>query len=328
MVVGGRWLVVRGIALALVCVVAAPGLAAADERYALIVSGVSGTEKFAASQKTWVASLQTTLQQRLGFAADRIIVLSESGTGTALANRANVLSTLASLKSRLTADDTLLVVLIGHGTFDGTAAKFNLVGPDMDSKEWKVSLEGNPARLVFVNTTSSSFQFVPALSGKNRIVIAATDSAAQKYATMFPQYFIEALDQGAKADNDKNGRLSVWEAFTYTSQAVKQAFEKQGTLVTERSIIDDNGDGVAKEATAATGADGVLAKTTFLDPLPASSSSNPALAALEKRRVGIEAEIEQLKAKKGDMPAGQYEEEFERLAIELAKISAQIRSTK
>lgn len=326
--VGGWRLVVRGIALAVLCAVAAPELAAADERYALIVSGVSGSEKFAASQKTWVASLQATLQQRLGFAADRIIVLSESGTGTALANRANVLSTLASLKSRLTSDDTLFVVLIGHGTFDGTAAKFNLIGPDMDSKEWKAALDGNPARLVFVNTTSSSFPFVAALSGKNRIIIAATDSGAQKYATMFPQYFIEALDQGAKADNDKNGRLSVWEAFTYTSEAVKQAFEKQRTLPTERSVIDDNGDGVAKEATAATGADGVLAKTTFLDPLPASGSSNPALAGLEKRRVAIEAEIEQLKAKKGEMPAGQYEEEFERLAIELAKISAQIRSTK
>jgi hypothetical protein len=145
---------------------------------------------------------------------------------------------------------------------------------------------------------------------------------------MFPQYFIEALDQGAKADTDKNNRLSVWEAFTYASQAVKQAYEKQGTLVTERSLIDDNGDGVGKEATAATGTDGVLSKTTFLDPLPASTSANPALAGLEKRRITLEAEIEQLKAKKGEMPAGQYEEELERLAIELAKISAQIRTTK
>jgi hypothetical protein len=316
--------------LGLLLLVAAmsPRTAAAEERYALIVSGVSGTEKFAASQKTWLSSLQSTLQQRLGFAADRITVLSEGGSGTEIANRDNVTRTLASLKSRLTAEDTLLVVLIGHGTYDGTTAKFNLVGPDMDSREWKALFDGNAARLVFVNTTSSSFQFVPALSGKNRIVIAATDSAAQKYATLFPQFFIEALDEGAKADIDKNGRLSVWEAFAYASQAVKQAFEKQGTLVTERSVIDDNGDGVGKEAAAATGTDGVLAKTTFLNPLPASSSANPAVAGLEKRRVTLEAEIEQLKAKKGEMPAGQYEEEFERLAIELAKVSAQIRSTK
>ena len=42
-----------------------------------------------------------------------------------------------------------------------------------------------------------------------------------------------AEQQGAKADTDKNNRLSVWEAFTYASQAVKQAYEKQGTLVTD-----------------------------------------------------------------------------------------------
>jgi hypothetical protein len=314
--------------LLLLTLMMSPRPAAAQDRYALIVSGVSGTEKFAASQKTWVSSLQTTLQERLGFSTERVTVLAEDGAGTATANRENVIRVLTSLKSRLTADDVLLVVLIGHGTFDGTVAKFNLVGPDMDSREWKAALDGNAARLVFVNTTSSSFQFVPALSAKNRIVIAATDSAAQKYATLFPQYFIEALDQGAKADNDKNGRLSVWEAFAYASQAVKQAFEKQGTLVTERSVIDDNGDGVGKEAAATTGNDGVLAKTTFLDPLPASSSGNSALAGLEKRRVTLEAEIEQLKGRKGEMPAGQYEEEFERLAIELAKVSAQIRTTK
>ena len=313
--------------LSILGAMAMPAAAHADERYALIVSGVSGSEKFAESQKAWVASLESTLQKRLGFAPERVTVLSEGGSAAALANRGNVTKTLASLKSKLTADDTLLVVLIGHGTFDGTAAKFNLVGPDMDSSEWKASLEGTPARLVFVNTTSASFQFVPALSGKNRIVIAATDSAAQKYATVFPQYFIEALDQGEKADNDKNGRLSVWEAFTYASQAVKQAFEQKGTLVTERSIIDDNGDGQGKEA-AATGADGVLARTTFLDAATGAAASNPAVAALDKRRIAIEAEIEQLKARKGQMPAGQYEEEFERLAIELAKISAQIRSAK
>ena len=296
-------------------VAAMPAAASAEERYALIVSGVSGSEKFAESQKVWLSTLQTTLQQRLGFAPDHVMVLSESGQAAASATRENVAGALGALKPRLTADDMLLVVLIGHGTFDGAAAKFNLVSPDMESRAWKAALDGIPGRLVFVNTSSASFQFVQALAGKNRIIIAATESAAQKYTTMFPQYFIEALDQGAKADIDKNGRVSVWEAFTYAGLAVKQAFEQKGTLVTERSIIED-------------GANGVLAKTTFFDPAPAASSGNAALAGLEKRRVEIETEIEMLKGRKGQMPAGQYEEEFERLAIELAKISAQIRSSK
>jgi hypothetical protein len=301
----------RGLlALSVFLLIATSTRAAAEERYALIISGAAGGEKFAESQKKWVALLQSTLQKSYGFAPDRITVLSDEGSA---ATKENVTRTLNTLKPRLTADDTLIVVLIGHGTYDGAAAKFNLVGPDMDSKEWDAALQGVPGRLVFVNTTSSSFPFVQALAGKNRIIIAATDSVAQKYATVFPQYFIEALEQQEKADNDRNGRLSVWEAFTYAGQAVKQSFDQKGTLVTERAVIDD-------------GSNGVLAKTTFLDPPPAATSDNAEIAALEKRRIAIETEIEQLKARKGQMPAGQYEEEFERLAIELAKISAQIRS--
>src|SRR6188472_3288345 len=99
-------------ALLVLTLAMSPRAAGAQERYALIVSGVSGTEKFAATQKTWVSSLQSTLQQRLGFSAERITVLGEDGTGTAIANRDNVTRVLTSLKSRLTADDVLLVVLI------------------------------------------------------------------------------------------------------------------------------------------------------------------------------------------------------------------------
>jgi hypothetical protein len=304
------------------------GVAQAQERYALIIAGVAGGDKYAENHKKWTASLETVLSKRLGFPADHITTLAEGGAPASVATRENVTRVLASLKSRVKATDTLLIFLIGHGTADSATAKFNLVGPDMDVKEWKALLDGLDGRLVFVDTTSSSFPFVQALSGKNRVVIAATDSLSQRYDTVFPQYFIEALEQGAKADADKNGRLSVWEAFVYASLAVKASFEQKGTLVTERSVIDDNGDGVAKDATAAAGADGVLAKTTFLDPEPASTAANAAVAALERQRVSLEARIEELKGRKDSMPAGQYDEEFEKLAVELARVSAQIRSAK
>ncbi len=300
----------------------------AQERYALIVSGVAGGEKYAENHKKWTDSLESILTKRLAFAPDHVTVLSESGAAASSATRENVTRALASFKQRVKAGDTLLVFLIGHGTADSTTAKFNLVGPDMDAKEWKASLDGLAGRLVFVDTTSSSFPFVEAISGKNRVVIAATDSLSQRYDTVFPQFFIEALEQGTKADADKNGRLSVWEAFVYASQAVKAAFEQKGTLVTERSVIDDNGDGVAKEATAATGSDGVLSKTTFLDAEPAATAANAAVAGLEKQRVALEARIEELKGRKDQMPAGQYEEELEKLAVELAQVAAKIRSAK
>lgn len=308
--------------------VAAQALPAfADERYALIVSGVTGNEKSAENQKKWVGALDSTLRGKMAMPGDHITILSEDGTGMKAATREAVAAALTALRQKVTANDTLLIVLLGHGTSDNNVTKFNLVGPDWDTKEWKQALTGIAGHLIFVDTTSSSFPFIQDLSAKNRIVITATDSGAQRYDTIFPQFFIEALDKVAASDSDKNGRLSVWEAFAYASQAVKAWFDQKGTLVTERAVIDDNGDGTGKEATA-NGADGVLAKTTFLDAEPAATASNPGATALEKQRIALEAQIEELKGLKDGMPPAEYEAQLEKLAVELAKISAQLRSTK
>ena len=39
-------------------------------------------------------------------------------------------------------DDFVLLVLLGHGTFDGDVAKFNLVGPDLTANDWNRSAHG------------------------------------------------------------------------------------------------------------------------------------------------------------------------------------------
>ena len=54
-------------------------------------------------------------------------------------------------------DDVVFVVLIGHGTFDGKVAKFNLPGPDMTPADFAPLLKGLKSRhVVFVNTASAS----------------------------------------------------------------------------------------------------------------------------------------------------------------------------
>ena len=137
-------------------------------------------------------------------------------------------------------------MLIGHGTFDGVDAKFNLVGPDLESADWAALLRPLPGRLVVVNTTSASFPFLERLAGPRRVVITATDSAAQRFDTVFPEYFIRALTDAA-ADIDKNGRISIWEAFAAASGHVRRHYQQRGQLSTERALLDDNGDGVGKE---------------------------------------------------------------------------------
>jgi len=299
----------------------------AAERYALIITGASGGDTYQQKYDRWRATFLSTLRERFGYENDRLLVLSETDSeGVQQATRANVQRVLGELRRKLTKDDQLLVLLIGHGTsMDGEDAKFNLVGPDMSATEWADLLRPIAAKLVFVDTTGASFPFLHKLAGKNRVVLTATDSAAQQFETVFPEYFLKAFeDQGA--DLDKNGRVSIWEAFTYASAGVRQWFEQKSQLPTERPLLDDTGAGIGREA-GNPGNDGAIAGVTYLQPDPAAAMpANTALGALQKRLAELQTEMEELKAKKSTMPQEQYEAELERLVLEIARVSAQIRS--
>jgi hypothetical protein len=300
--------------------------AAAEQRYALVVSGASGGPKYAEQLAQWRNSIRAALVDRYGFPADRVRLFVDETvkTGGEPGSAQNIRAAIAALRKQLTQDDVLLVVLLGHGTYDGEAAKFNLVGPDLTAADWGTLLNGLPGRLVLVNTTAASFPFLESLSGPNRIVITATDSAAQKYATVFPDYFVKALSE-ASTDLDKNGRTSIFEVLAATSVAVKQHYEKRGQLLTERAVFDDNGDRLGREAEAP-GPDGSLARTLYLDAELPAAANNPELAALIRRRQELEADAEALKAKKASMPAPAWEAEYEKLMLELARVSREIKA--
>lgn len=297
--------------------------ALAGERYAVIVSGATGGEKYAEQQKKWSADLAGALRNTFIFAEANVVTITEEGTGTSKATAENVRRLFGDLRRRLTRDDLLVVVLMGHGTFDGEAAKFNLVGPDLTAVEWKGLLEGVPGRTVVVNTTESSYPFLEELSQRGRVVITATDSVAQRFATVFPEHFVRGLSD-LSADFDKNGRISIWEAFASASASVKQYYEQRGQLSTERPVLDDNGDKVGREAEAP-GPDGTLARSTYLDAEPGTITADVALAGLQRRRAALEAQLDELKSKKESLAVEDYEAQLERVLIELARIARQIR---
>jgi hypothetical protein len=297
----------------------------AEQRFAVVLSGASGGPKYAEQMAEWRSGIRSALVDRYGFPAENVRVFADESVKSDLQGTAqNVRTAMAALRKQLTRDDLLFVVLLGHGTFDGEAAKFNLVGPDLTAADWATLLNGLAGRLVIVNTTEASFPFLERLSGPNRVVITATDSAAQKYATVFPDYFAKAIRE-ASTDLDKNGRTSIFEVFATASLAVKQHYEQRGQLTTERAVIDDNGDGVGRESEAP-GPDGALARTLYLDAELPAAANNPELAALLRRRRELESDAEALKLKKGSMPASAWEAEYEKLMVELARISREIKS--
>jgi hypothetical protein len=297
--------------------------ALAAERYAVVISGAAGGDKYAAQQLKWRSELTVFLTTNFRVADANVVVLDEISEGSSSATAQNVQRLFGDLRRRVTRDDTLLVVLIGHGTFDGADAKFNLVGPDLNVSEWKALLDPIVARVVLVNTTEASFPFVEELSRSGRIVITATDSGQQRFATVFPEYFIRSLAD-LSSDLDKNGRISVWEAFASASAGVKQHYEQRGQLSTERPLLDDNGDRVGREADTP-GEDGAIARLVYLDADPVVANTNATVAGLERQRLALEKQLEDLKARKSSLSGEQYQAELETLLVELARLSQEIR---
>ena len=308
------------IALAAVCL-ASP--AAAGENYAVVVTGASGGDVYAKKYDGWRRSFVSALRDKFAYPADHVIALAEKEEpGVGLATRTQVQRVLTDLRARLTQDDLLVVLLIGHGTLtDNADAKFNLVGPDMSASEWAELLKPITARLVFVDTTSVSFPFMKKLAAPGRIVVTATDSAAQEFETIFAEWFVKSLTEMA-ADADKNGRVSMLEAFAYASAAVRRWYDEHNQLPTERPLIAD-GDGVGREAPDQ-GAGGSLARGTYLQV--AGEPVDAPRRALAARQAALEAQVDALKARRSSMAPDAYQVELERLLLDLARISAELRS--
>jgi hypothetical protein len=302
--------------------------AAAAERYALIVSGATGGEEYALKYKSWRVSLTILLSEVYGYPDDHIIALAEEKDAEVKTpTRENIRAALVDLQRRAKSDDLVFVLLLGHGTAGaGEEAKFNLVGPDLSAEEWASLIAPISARLVFVNAASGSFPFLQRVSGRGRIVITATASAAQEYETVFPEFFLKALGD-PPADADKNGRVSIWEAFNAAAAGLRKWYDDRGLMATERPLLDDTGDGLGREADDPKGTDGAIAQVTFLQPdTPIAAPAGSELGTLLRRRADMQAQVDLLRARKLNLPENEYQAELERLLLELARLDREIRA--
>ena len=299
----------------------------AQERFAVVVSGATGGKEYAAQYMAWTDTLKRIFLERFKLDGGNVVVLSEGDNPATASTGENVRRTIANLQQRMKREDLLVVVLIGHGTFDGVDAKFNLVGRDLESAEWAALLRPVPGTVVVVNTTAGSFPFIERLAGPRRVVITATDSVAQRFDTVFPEYFVRAFEDDG-ADLDKNQRISVWEAFAFASAGVRRHYQQRGQLSTERALIDDNGDGVGR-AVAEDGQDGTASSRTYLEvPAPGAPETDEALLKLLQRKSLLEAELEELRIRKSFLPSEDYAKEFERVITLYAQVSREIRQRK
>jgi hypothetical protein len=288
-------------------------------KFVVIINGPGGEPAYTKQFSEWTAQLRSLLAQRYAFDPKQIKVLTDKE-----ANAEEVKRTFTTLKSSLDANNVLFVFLIGHGSFDGKEAKFNLVGPDLSAADYNQLLTALPTRRIVVfNMSSASGEFVKSLSAKGRIIITATRNGQETNATRFAGFFINALT-ATDGDTDQDGHTSVLEAFVYANRLTEEFYKRAGRLATEHALLDDNGDGIGREKAEA--GEGLLARATYLDSLSIDeAAATAATGKLLKERTRLEGEIEQLIARKAFMPETEYEAALERLFIELAKVNRSIR---
>jgi hypothetical protein len=301
---------------ALACGVAgSPQPAAAQDTYLVVVTGVQGDDEHGAQFYKWANAILDVAKGKGGIPDANITYLADKverdparirGRST----RENVEKALADLAERARPGDEVFIVLFGHGSYDGRQSAFNLPGPDLTVPDYARLLgKMKSGRIVFVNTASSSGEFAKGLAGPGRTIVTATKTGGERNETRFPIYFVEAFTTEG-ADKDRNGRISVQEAFDYARAKVQQTFEKEGYILSEHAMLEDGGTGIA--GTVFLASDRARSAAT-------ANVTDPALrAALEEQR-GLEDQIAGLRLRKASMPADQYEQELERLLTALAQ---------
>jgi hypothetical protein len=287
--------------------------ASAQQTHVLIITGLSAEPQYKASFLKTAATLADSARSRWKVADSSLIVLGEDPADdrkhiTGKSTREEVAAAFLRVSKRVAPGDVVLVFLNGHGAGEGPTSRVNLPGPDPTAAEYASWLSGFARQtVVFVNAASGSGDFLPVLAGRGRIVVSATKTAIERNETIFAIPFVRGLT-GTEADADKDGRVSVFEAFDFAKKEVARSYEGEKKMLTEHAILSDT----------------ILARrVSFGAPV---GGADPRIAALVAERQALESQVADLRARKATTDSTLYAAQLEKLLLELAEKSQAIRA--
>jgi hypothetical protein len=272
-------------------------------------------------------------QRFAAYANDLDKILKDAGVDAkvqtlegAAATRDQLTSVLTGIAGTAKPADAVVLMMIGHGSFDGTNYKMNLPGHDISAEELGALLDKVPAtRQLVVNMTSCSGASLDVLKKQNRVVITATKSGTERNATVFARYWVEAL-RDPSADVDKNESVSALEAFRYAEEKTAQFYDTQKRLATEHALLEDTGKGEGTREPSPQNGTGVQASRFSLLRLGAAqvAANTPEKRSLLQKKEDLEQQIDKLKYEKAAMPTDEYKQQLTALLVELAKTQAEL----
>ena len=295
------------------------GVSAQAATYYITIAGLGGEPDY----EQRFQGLANDLDKLLKDSGGDLHVYTLSGKD---ATRARVNETFGTVSREAKAEDDLVVILIGHGSFDGADYKFNLPGPDISAGELASLCDKIAAkRQLIVDTTSASGGAVAALKKPGRAIITATKSGTEKNATVFGRYWIEALRDPA-ADVDKNEAITALEAFQYAERKTAEFYESQKRLATEHPQFEDTGKGDPVRAPASESNEGLLLSTFTLLRMGQAqrAAADPAKHDLLAKKEALEQKIDKLKYEKAAMPEDEYKSQLTAALVELARVQQEL----
>ena len=284
----------------------------------LTVIGAGGEEEFRKQFEQWGRNWEKAA--KAGEAEFLSIGTEPNGTN----DIAHLQETFVKLSKE---GEPLWLVLLGHGTFDGKEAKFNLRGPDISAAELAKWLQPFTRPLVIINTASSSAPFLNALSRSNRVIITATRSGHEENFARLGKYLSETI-ASAEADLDKDGQTSLLEAFVSAARQTVDFYKSEGRLATEHALLDDNGDSLGTQADwfrgvravkkpEKGGIDGLRAHQLHL---VRNAQEKKLTDEVRRRRDEIELAISKLRESKTTVKEDEYYRQLEPLLVEMARL--------
>ena len=286
--------------------------AVAQQTHLLIITGLAGEPQYAKTFRETSAALSDVAKQKWGVSDSSLIVLGENPALDPAhvkfkSTREEIARAFLTLSKRVHAGDILFVFLNGHGSGEGPNSRVNLPGADATAADYNTYLSGFSAqKVVFVVAGSGGGDFLQVLAAPNRVIVSATRTALERNESVFAQPFVKGLST-AEADADKDGRVSVIEAFNYAKKEVARAYETDKRMLTEHATLSDS----------------ALAKSVAFGG--AAASTNPRVVALVAERAALESQVATLRGRKASMESAAYENALEKLLIAIAEKSAEIR---
>ncbi len=278
-------------------------LPATAATYTMVVAGLGGEPLYEQRFREYAATVASAAQKAAGSSEN---VVSLTGDD---AKAANIKREIKQLASRMKPDDSVVVVLIGHGSFDGENYRFNLPGPDLTDTELARLFDQLPARdQLIINATSASGAVIDRWKKPRRVVITATKSGGERTATRFAQYWAQAVASDA-ADTNKDQIVTAAEAYAFATSQVEAAFKAETAMATEHARME--GDDAGRFTLARLGDAAVM-------------PDNPEVAALLSRRGEIEKDLDRVKERKAALPEDQYYDQLEEVLVRLAMLQREI----